>query len=688
MLRIQLPLRATIALLLASLAPAQTTWWVDAAGSAPGSGSFGDPYTELGFALAAASTVDGDTLNVRPGTYLEHDVDFLGKAVRVVSTQGALATIVDAERQGSCVVFQSGEGPTSSLEGLTLRNGSGTPVLIGVSLRPAGGGLIALGASPTIIDCLLVETQRNPVPDFGGGAFLQRSSAHFIDCEFRDNSAGQGGGVALIGGSPLFEGCSFLGNGNQNLPTFVHPFSGGGVYSQESAPLFRACVFSGNLAARGGGISGPARVEDSLFEANWGQFGGAVDGSSAPFPTVLVRCQLIGNFGLGYTGEDGFGGGAYNATLLDCAVIGNVSSAGGGVNRCHIERSLLAQNIVYDVESAPDAGFGGGAFHSSLVACAVFGNEAQTPMFTPSEGGGVYGRASHPSSLEHCVVYDNEADLGAGVSGASVVRCTIFGNRGLTAQGALDCALDSSIVRGHAENAGGATTATYSNIEGGLAGQGNIDAGARFVDSGGGDFHLLLDSPCIDAGNPNAPRDLDGSRADMGAFSSADCNDNLVPDPDDLAAMTSPDANGNGFPDECECFVAGVCESSANSSGQPAVLSTLGSVRLSANDLTLVASAMPAGRNGLFFYGSSPASSPFGDGTRCISGQVRRLAPLTTDAQGQARVALDTTTLTQPGGAPTTPGTLTYFQFFFRDPAGPGGSGFNLSDALRVRFCD
>ena len=89
-------------------------------------------------------------------------------------------------------------------------------------------------------------------------------------------------------------------------------------------------------------------------------------------------------------------------------------------------------------------------------------------------------------------------------------------------------------------------TITYSNIEGGWPGEGNIDADPCFVEPGywdpngtpedpnddfwvDGDYHLLPDSPCINAGDPNYAgdpngTDLDGKRRviggriDMGAF--------------------------------------------------------------------------------------------------------------------------------------------------------------------------
>jgi hypothetical protein len=57
-------------------------------------------------------------------------------------------------------------------------------------------------------------------------------------------------------------------------------------------------------------------------------------------------------------------------------------------------------------------------------------------------------------------------------------------------------------------------TATYSDIEGGLAGSGNIDMDPMFVDEAGGDLRLAAASPCIDAADntavPPDTADVDG----------------------------------------------------------------------------------------------------------------------------------------------------------------------------------
>ena len=69
--------------------------------------------------------------------------------------------------------------------------------------------------------------------------------------------------------------------------------------------------------------------------------------------------------------------------------------------------------------------------------------------------------------------------------------------------------------------------ATYSCIKDGDAGEGNISSDPLFVDDSTADYHLTVNSPCIDAGDPNGlyngKRDIDkelrliGDYVDMGA---------------------------------------------------------------------------------------------------------------------------------------------------------------------------
>jgi hypothetical protein len=96
------------------------------------------------------------------------------------------------------------------------------------------------------------------------------------------------------------------------------------------------------------------------------------------------------------------------------------------------------------------------------------------------------------------------------------------------------------------------TTVTYSDIEDGWTGTGNIDADPLFVDPLNNDFHLQAGSPCIDAGDPNSPLDPDGTRADMGVIPPLDSDGDGLTDEDELAYGTDPldqDTDDDGLSD-------------------------------------------------------------------------------------------------------------------------------------------
>jgi hypothetical protein len=93
---------------------------------------------------AIAAAQNGDTVLVAPGTYREN-IDFLGKAIAVTSSEGRNFTIIDGGNAGSVVTFKTGETTSSVLDGFTITNGnSDTSHAIG------GGGIAVMRASPTI----------------------------------------------------------------------------------------------------------------------------------------------------------------------------------------------------------------------------------------------------------------------------------------------------------------------------------------------------------------------------------------------------------------------------------------------------------------------------------------------------------------------------------------------------------
>jgi hypothetical protein len=108
-----------------------------------------------------------------------------------------------------------------------------------------------------------------------------------------------------------------------------------------------------------------------------------------------------------------------------------------------------------------------------------------------------------------------------------------------------------------------------------------------------------------------------------------------------------------------------------------------------ANDLRLVTTTARPGKFGIFFDGTEKTEVPFGDGLRCVGGPVARiLPPQRANIFGDVSLAIDYTR--QPfhsGPFALDPGSTWHFQYWYRDPGGSGGSGFNLTNALRITFC-
>ncbi len=126
------------------------------------------------------------------------------------------------------------------------------------------------------------------------------------------------------------------------------------------------------------------------------------------------------------------------------------------------------------------------------------------------------------------------------------------------------------------------------------------------------------------------------------------------------------------------------CATSPNSAGAGALLWGAGSETVADDDVTLVAEGLPAQVTGLFYLGQNVIQVPFGDGLRCIGGATARLnPPVASNAMGVSERAVSP--LSAPAAPFASPGSSTSFQLWYRDTAA-GGSGFNLSDAVRITW--
>jgi hypothetical protein len=456
-----------------------------------------------------------DTVLVASGTYFEN-IDFRSKVIAVLSESGAASTIIDGNAAGSVVTFQSGEDSATVLDGFTITNGNASegggvycngssPTLsnniITANSGTWGGGILTSYSSPTVTNCTF---SGNSSSNNGGGMFNGGTSSPTVtDCIFSNNSSNYGGGGMFNGtSSPMIVNCTFSGNSA--------PVYGGGMYNYSSSPMVISCSFSGNSAANSGG----------------GMYN---DDYSSP---MLVSCIFSEN---STSSEDGGGMSNHDYSspaLIDCIFFENSSSRHGGGMHNDYYSSPTVTNCTFSGNSITVMGQGGGMLNERwsdpIVTNCTFSENS-----SPQTGGGMYNSSNCNPIVINCTFSRNSAGWGWGGGMHNGVFCSPT--------------VTSSIfwedIGGEISNDATANSiVTYSCVQGGYGGTGNIDEDPLFVDPENGDYHVDICSPMINAGDPDyfppGETDIDGEdrvmngRVDMGVdeVEIIDTNDNDIDD--------------------------------------------------------------------------------------------------------------------------------------------------------------
>jgi len=318
-----------------------------------------------------------------------------------------------------------------------------------------------------------------PWEDAWGGGILNRSNSNAMlnNCTVSGNFAGTGGGMYNgDSSSPTLSECTFSGNSG----------FGAGMWNWRSSPILTDCVFSGN---KGVGMRNNAR--------------------SSP---TLTSCVFSGNQDGGMLNTD-----LCSPTLFNCTFTGNSDpGSGGGMSNLNVCNPVLI-NCTFSENRAEWDGAGMYNFDSdpTLINCCF------TRNFVRLQGAGMCNENSNPRII-NCTFSGNYVPPWGGAGSALY-------NRSGSCPTLTNCILwgDS---RAEIWNVEGSTVViTYSDVQGGWVGEGNIDADPLFVDALNDDYHVLPGSPCIDAGTNNPPgglpeTDLDGNprimgyAVDMGAY--------------------------------------------------------------------------------------------------------------------------------------------------------------------------
>jgi len=317
----------------------------------------------------------GDTVLVTPGTYRgvgNRDLDFFGKDIALIGSQGSAATIIDCQSLGRGLHLTSGETRSALVQGITIQNGN-------IPGDHCGG--ILCYASPTFRDVVV----RQCFAQYTGGIGFNGSGAPLLEnCVIEDNedSAGAGGGIAICNGSsPILQRVIIRGNYSDGR--------GGGAYICFSSPEFYNVTFEGNEAASNGGgafyTSSQVHFKDCLFLGNRARDGGGLD--TGVDPGLIENCTFIENTAL-ETGGAICSESDEGAVFRNCLILRNTAGAGGGVYVGEympyppvqfINCSFIGNECLWAAGSAITANWQGKA---DLVNCTVTGNLGGVALWT------------------------------------------------------------------------------------------------------------------------------------------------------------------------------------------------------------------------------------------------------------------------------------------------------------------
>ncbi|MHC4945034.1 MAG: right-handed parallel beta-helix repeat-containing protein [Planctomycetota bacterium] len=288
-----------------------------------------DDYPTIQQAIDAA--VDGDTIIVRSGTYVEN-IDFKGKAITVQSEKGPESTILDGGLKDEVVTFNSGEGYHSILDGFTVTNGNG-----GIKCGTATG--------PLIIHNIIKE---NHASFSGGGIYCYTAlpTIAYNTISWNDSDR-YGGGIYCLSCTPIIVG-NILYRNRSNDGLFSY---GGGICGSHSTGIITNNIFYGNKALAGGAIQwsgdGSATItNNTIFENTGIQMGGGLLCITSPATVVTNTIFWNNHAPVGHEICVGLGSGKGELSI-------NYSDVQGGKAGIHINSGSILDLGEWNIDLNP-----------------------------------------------------------------------------------------------------------------------------------------------------------------------------------------------------------------------------------------------------------------------------------------------------------------------------------------------
>ena len=443
-------LGVVLAVLLSGVASQAAIRYVALDGSGANGQSWATAYTSISAALQATTTVAGDEIRVKQGTYGTGMGVNVNKAVKIYGGYSGVgdtrdwqtfrSTIDGLNVASHCLDISA----NATIDGFSITKGRG----YGSSPSERGAGIYIHQCSATISNC---SFERNYADYMGGAMFLENAGGSEVtNCTFKDNrSSDKAGALACSDSDALIQNCQFEGN---KTGVGLNDGYGGAIYNENCSPTILNCTFSANSAQYGAGVGNymaDTTIADCTFaDCNTATIGGGGVHSWGGAP-VISRCLFQNNR---VTHRGGAIWDRSIGTIVNCILWNN--------------RSMVYGGAVYI-----DAPTGGTASAATLIHCTIYGNSA-------TQAGGLYS--------------DN--------SGPTLVNCILWGNNSYDDEVPEEIHYSTSVFNVK-------PVASYCDIAGDTTypGTGNLCADPKFANAPGGDFHLQTGSPCIDHGTNSAP---------------------------------------------------------------------------------------------------------------------------------------------------------------------------------------
>ncbi|MDA3936384.1 MAG: cell wall-binding repeat-containing protein [Actinomycetota bacterium] len=446
---------------------------------AVGDGSPGNPYASVQHAIDMAGA--GNDVYVGAGTFVENvvmkdGVSLYGAGADETTLMGVAASpppvVATRVSAMASAVADDVPAPTGGTVVTASSIGDGETISGFTITRGSGsygGGIVCAFSSPTITNNTIIG---NSSTWHAGGIIANEDSSPTItNNTIADNmTGGSGGGIycwSSVPTSPTISGNTITGN--------TATYDGGGISCEAtSSPTISDNAITGNTSYSGGGIYfefGALMIEDNTISGN---SGGGIYCFESPMSSI------VGNT-------------ITNNSVLD--------GAGGGIFSHESLQTILGNTITGNSASTVGGGIFIGYASPSIVDNVINSNDAY-------EGGGIGCYSSSPTITNNTITDNDAAFLGGGISSFSgfltITNCIIWDN---------------------GDDLSGCS-ATYSDIEDGDAGLGNISASPSFAGTATVDFRLTSGSPCIDVATSTAAPAADkigvyrpqGAGYDMGAY--------------------------------------------------------------------------------------------------------------------------------------------------------------------------